>query len=281
MRRRSLLNLALVGVLLLVAAVLRFGPRPPEAEPPQTVSATDPAGIERIRIERAQAPPVVLSRGAGGWRMLEPAAAPAHAARVEALLGLLGERSLASFPAAGVDLARFGLAAPQVVLELGAHRAAFGDPHPMEERRYIQFDDRVQLVPDSMFVQLMQNAGFFIDNRLLPAGAQPRAVQYPGFVMRRSTGAWRAEPQGAHAPAELAAAAREWTRARALAVRTPAQAGGAHGRVRVETGAGSVIEFSIVTLEPAPVLARSDLNLQYHLDAVTAAALLLAAPAAE
>ena len=277
MPRRTFLNIALAVLITAIAALLWLLP-PEEQQPaPVLVPGVDPASIDTIRVQRTGNTELRFRRDGRNWRMTAPVTAPAHEARINALLGLLTDQSLATLPAA--DLGRFGLAEPAVVVELGPHRIALGDAHPIDAQRYVLYGDAVHLVPDSLYAQLSQNAGFFIDNRLLPPGAQPSRLRYPAFTLAWGNGGWREVPTASRDAAALLAVIGTWKSARALAVRTPMKPAETLGVISIETATGT-ITFDIVALDPAPILARRDLDLQYHLDAFTAEQLLILPPAA-
>jgi hypothetical protein len=280
MPRRALLNILLLTAIAAVATAIWLTPPGVEQPAPALVPGVDPKTIDSIHVQRAGGADLRFRRDGDSWLMVEPVAAPAHQARINALLGLLTDQSLARLDGEGADLARFGLRDPAVTVEIGLHRIALGDPHPMDEQRYVLYGGAIHLVPDSLYVQLTQNAGFFIDNRLLPAGAKAVRIRYPAFTLEFADGAWRESPPGSRDAAALSAAAGTWQSARALAVRTPAKAADNAATITVELPPGAPVVFEILSLEPAPVLARRDLDIQYHLDAFTAEQLLIAPPAA-
>ena len=278
MRRRALLNLSLAVLVAAIAMALWLAP-PEEPEPaPLLVPGADPAGIDTILVRRSGGTELRFRRDGQAWIMTAPVTAPAHEARINALLGLLTDQSLGRLPA--TDLDRFGLADPAVTVELGPHRIALGDPHPMDEKRYVLYGDAIHLVPDSLYPQLTQNAGFFIDSRILPGDTPPTRIRYPAFSLESGEDGWREVPPGNRDAAALRGVIDGWQSARALAVRAPIKSAETLGVITVETAAGAPIVFEILTLDPAPVLARRDLDVQYHLDAHTAGQLLIMPPAA-
>jgi hypothetical protein len=272
MRQRTLLNLALIGLVAAIAIALWLSPVQEDTPAPPLIAGVKPGDIDTIRVQRPGDVDMRFRRTGGAWRMVEPVAAPAHEARIDALLGLLADQSLARLPA--TDLARFGLETPAMFVELGPHRIAFGDPHPIDAKRYVLLGDTVHLVPDSLYAQLTQNAGFFIDNHLLPSGTRPTYLRYPAFSLEPGEKGWRESPPSTRDAAALLDVIDGWTGARALAVLTPAKSADSHGTIEVRAG-GESIEFEITALSPAPVLARRDLDIQYHLDSFTAEQLLV------
>jgi hypothetical protein len=273
MQRRAILNLALGVLVVAIAALLWLVPPEEKAPAPVLVPGVDPARIDAIRVQRTDLPELRFRRNGGTWTMTAPVTAPAHDARINALLGLLADQSLSTLPAS--DLARFGLAEPAVIVEIGPHRIALGDSHPIDAQRYVLYDETVHLVPDSLYPQLVQNAGFFLDSRLLPPEARPIRIRYPAFTLEAGTDGWHEIPPGGRDAIMLSSVIDGWKSSRALAVRAPAGTAETLGTIAIENADGTAVEFEIRSLEPAPVLARRDLDVQYHLDALTGSQLLL------
>ncbi|MGH8630264.1 MAG: DUF4340 domain-containing protein [Burkholderiales bacterium] len=276
-RRRALVNLLLAALVLALALLLVLtGPQPREEKQP-SLTGISPAQVAHIRIERADADSIDFERDTSGWRLTAPVTARAHPARINGVLGLLGEEVYARFPAAPDALRRFGLSQPQVIVRLDQHRFAFGDINPLDEHRYVLYGDTVHLIGDSLFFQLTQDPGFFIDNRLLEDAVRPRRVRYAERTLTFTDGSWKSEPESGLGADTVRNSALAWETARAITVRTfddrPTTAS-----VGIDTEQGETITFDIVETAPAVVLARRDLGIQYHLDAHTAKQLLLLQP---
>src|SRR5690606_3274397 len=229
--------------------------------------------VREITVLRAGEPPVRFRREGSAWRMVEPAAAPAHASRIAAMLAVPGARSPVRFSAGDVDLARFGLAAPAVTLGIGDLEFAFGDDSPMADARYVLAGGSVWLVPDVLYLQLVQDAGFFVDNRLLAGPGALQRILYPDFELVRTGATWAQRPETGLTREPIETAVPPWQDARAVAVRI----GSADGApLTVHREDGSVDAFRVVASDPVPALARPGFNVTYHLDAATARRLLLA-----
>lgn len=278
MHRRILLNLSLAVVVVATAALLWLVPPEEKTPAPLLVPDADAANIGAIRVQRTGLAELRFRRDGRTWTMTAPVTAPAHQARINALLGLLTDQSLSRLPAA--DLARFGLAEPAVVVEIGPHRIALGDSHPIDAQRYVLYGETVHLVPDSLYPQLMQNAGFFLDSHLLPQEARPIRIRYPAFTLESGADGWHEVPPGSRDATALSSVIDGWKSSRALAVRAPAGPAEALGTIAIEIGDGAPVEYEIRALEPAPVLVRRDLDVQYHLDALTGSQLLIGPPPA-
>lgn len=139
MRRRVLLNLALLALLLVLAALMLWQPAPPR------LSALDPDTVRRVAIE-SDGERIVLARRADGWWLLEPRELPGHADQIEPLLRLPALSWSARYDAADVDLAAAGLAPPRRVLSFDGVRFELGAIEPLGTRRYLRHDGAVYLV---------------------------------------------------------------------------------------------------------------------------------------
>lgn len=274
MRRRVLANLLLAGAVAALAALLLLIKPAPETPPPPPLTAIPADSIHTIHVERTEGGPMNFERRGGVWLMTAPVAATAYPARISAVLGLLNEPSHAQLDAGNGDLARFKLDAPVVRLLLDAHAFDFGDTDPLEERRYVRVDGRIHLIADTLFFQLTQNPGFFIDPKLLSGDAPLKRIAYPQFTLIEEGGKWRQEPDAGLAADKLKEVSLNWESARGVTVRTPIE-GTASGQIMIDTGAGTPVRFEILSQDGNVILGRADLNVQYHLDSYTAEQLLL------
>lgn len=273
-RRRVLANLLLAAlVLALVLFLALTGPQPHEDKLP-SLTGIGADRIAHIHIERAPADAINLERDMAGWRMTAPVTARAHPARINGVLGLLNEPVYARLPATPDALRRFGLAQPQVIVQLDHNSIAFGDSNPLDEHRYVLYAGKVYLIGDSLFFQLTQNPGFFIDNRLLQDTARPRRIHYADRTLTFAGGAWKSEPESGLGADAVRNSALAWETARAINVRT-LQYKPTSATVSIDTEQGETITFDIIEAAPGAILARRDLGIQYQLDAYTAKQLLL------
>lgn len=171
MAARWLVNL-LLAVLVVGLAVLV---RQEFAQEVRTARLTplQPERIERVELRRSGEPAIVLVRRDGGWRMLEPMAAPADAAAVARLLPIAAAPSRRALPVAAADLGALGLSAPAIRLLLDGVELRFGAHDPIDIDRYVQVGDLIHLIEDRFSAQLLAAPAAWLDRRLLPAGFSP------------------------------------------------------------------------------------------------------------
>lgn len=273
MSARACLNLGLVVLLAGLALVIWL--RPGQQSPEEAhLTALDPVAITRITIRRAGHRAIVIERRNGQWWLSSPAKMPANDVRVNSLLNLALKTSDTKYKANELNLARYGLAEPQVVVTLNDQEVAFGNINPVSYRRYVLVEDTVYLISDDLYELETADAATYVTPRLLPQGVDITALKLPQVTLeQKEGGSWRQEPPRVLTETEIEALLIAWRDAQALRVAAyeeqPSQA-----QANVELGNSRELLFEVTAREPDLILARPDLGIQYHLPADAASSLL-------
>lgn len=254
------LAIALAGVV--TVAVLEPGLREAPVERLSTLAAE---GIDRMRIEVAGQPAIVLARQADAWRMLEPLDMPANPVRAEALTTLARAPVVRSYDLQQVAPASVGLEPPRVRLHLGTLRLDIGQRHPVDDLRFVRVGDRIHLLLDRFQHHAAASVAGHIDPSLL--GHRPRvsALRLSEVQVQRSTEGWRWQPPGALSSADDAVAlVQRWEAASALQVQALDTALRWARPVEVTLADGEVLAFMVAIGDDAVVFGRRDVALQYR-----------------
>ncbi|NKN34121.1 hypothetical protein [Marichromatium bheemlicum] len=166
-RINLVLALLLIGMLVAIHGELRH------RHQRSMLAAIDPTQVQRIALERVGEPTLEFMRGASGWELQAPFRAPADAARIERLLGVLEIPVQQSFPAAGLELAPLGLAPPRVRLHVDARTFTFGATDPLQQYRYVAAGALVHLIDDRLYHLLIAPTRDYLSTQPLPAGFVP------------------------------------------------------------------------------------------------------------
>lgn len=276
MSTRTLLNLALAVLMLLLGTVvwLRPGLEPDVA--PATITTLTPEQVSTINITRLQGEPLGFRKRDDTWFIDDDPAIPADAFQVHAILALLQAASIRSYPVEAIDLSGPGLDPPQASIMFNGTRIAIGDVEPINNLRYVRTDTTIHLVEDRY--QHLLNAGYnnFVRRRLLPADAQITALQLPGLTLQQQDGVnWRMEPDNPDVSADaIDTLIANWLRASALYVRR--FEGGEYDSTVSLTlrGYAEPVAFTMVAREPDLILGRPEWGIQYHLTPDVGAGLL-------
>ncbi len=272
MRKRWLVNLALLAAALVLAAALWSHPKPAVRSAPPVLTALKPAAITRITIERPGYPTIGLERTARNrWRLTTPLAARADRFRAEAIANM-ADAAVEDHFAAPADLARFGLAPPQTILHLNGVALEIGARHPFAPLRYVLNGGTVDLIAAQALHPARLTLDSFLSTRLLGRQIQPTAFIMPAFSVTRVKGIWRLAPASNKISNDhINSFVDKWRYARALRVTRY------HGRqpvigqitIRYREGVGGrahsrLLHVDILSTTPEVVLLRPRERLAYH-----------------
>ena len=257
--RRANLYLALAVVALgAIAGYTLLRP----AERPAALVEVYPRTVSEIRIEHAELAPIRLRRDPD-WRMLSPLPLPADEVRIDALLEELRQCNPEPIEPAGAELQRYALDTPETVLHVDEHTIAFGSYTPLDLRRYVLYMGHVYLIEDRVSALLQAQELFFARHDLLPADFRLAAVVYFGTRYRLQGGG-----AGIGLPPDRAKRlAKAWRYARATLVSRLQERSGSEELV-LENPNGEELRFLVFATDASFVLARADLGVRYHLDAL-------------
>lgn len=273
MNSRVLLNIVLLIVALLLAALAYFRPG---LEPPagaQPLTALTPAQIGRVAIRRPGREQIVLERHDDGWRLSAPLSARANSFRLDTLLQVAQTQVHGGFAVQGRDLAEYHLQEPAAELQLDDVTITFGDTEPLNRYRYVRIADRVSLISDPYY-QVFVDPVALVSLQLLPPDARLEAIRLPDVVLQqRSDGVWQSAGSKPWDADRIASLVEAWQHAQALRV-SRYQGDATLPRMQLRFQDGAALEFEIVSDEDELVLGEPRSGLRYHFGATQAEQLL-------
>lgn len=270
------LNLILMAIVLVLAAVLYFGQKK-EAPKGQPLTALKVEVIDKITLHHANTPDIVLQKKDGKWALIAPVQVAADPYELNSLLNVATAETKSSIDPKDVKLSDLGLDPPGYSLTLNDTRVDFGGTEPLNYRRYVMAaagpgGGRIGLIDDPPASALDADYSDLVAKTLLPEGARIASISVPGLKVSRSADgkSWVADPADPKAGSdELQKFVDTWAGARALwNAASPADAkppvAPPQGAV-VTLQDGSSLSFTIAGREPQLVLERGDLKVQYDL----------------
>jgi hypothetical protein len=278
MSSRTLLNLALAAVTLILGLLVYFKPGlEPEPTPQPLTAVADSDTVSHIEVERLAREPLAFSKRDNRWYLLTvDHALPASQFQLRALLQLPQAIPAASYPAATLPLQDLGLQPPQASVTLGATTILLGATEPLKNRRYALLGDSVHLLEDRYQHLINADWSNFIERKLLPADKAISRLQLPELTLALSDdNEWQQEPAGtAISSTAIQQLLDNWDRATALYARRYDNSRASTGTVRVEfSDASTPLTFAVLSHTPELVLARPDWGIQYHLQGEMSAGL--------
>lgn len=280
-RSRWLLDITLLALIGLLAAIAYLQPGIEKPKPVPALTVLQPDQVRRMELVYPDGNHVALVREGDGWWLSEPLRMPADRFRAETLVNLVQATSLAEYPVAEVDLAKFKLDKPLLEVRFNDLKVAFGDTEPLQGRRYAQVGDQVHLISDQLHSFLNAKPTDLVSHALLPEGARPVRITLPllqeqegadrpfagEVTLRFDESRWVVEPpQEGVSPDSVNALVDGWRFAHALEVQPLSEPAKPLGTVTLQLeGDEHPLVFDILEVKPDLVLARRDVGLRYQL----------------
>ena len=280
-RSRWLLDITLLALIGLLAAIAYFQPGIEKPKPVPALTTLQPDEVRRMELVYPDERRVVLVREGDQWWLSQPVRMPADRFRAETLVNLVQATSLAQYPVARVDLAKFKLDKPLLEVRFNDLEVAFGDTEPLQSRRYVRVGDAVHLITDQLYSFLNAKPTDLVSHALLPEGVRPVRITLPllqeqegaeqpfagEVTLRFEDSRWVVEPprEGVSQDA-VNALVDGWRFAHALEVQPLSEPAKPLGTVTLQLeGDEHPLVFDILEVKPDLVLARRDVGLRYQL----------------
>ncbi|MFA5626311.1 MAG: DUF4340 domain-containing protein [Thiohalomonadaceae bacterium] len=265
MNKRTLLNLSLFLLVILVALLAWLEPGR-QADPiTPTLTTLDPASINHIRVERP-AGVIELQREQDQWWLTTPSKAIANPVRINAIISVASSASLGQQHLDEEELAPYGLAQPEVRLWLDELQIDFGGKAPLDNRRYVRVGNTLHVITDLRYYQLIGDWTGYVSLQLLAEGQKLERIELPTLSLINKDGSWLPEPRPENWSADaLTLLAQRWQHLQAMQVReynTTAQGDEIRLYLRDVT---EPLRFIVLAREPDLILLQPERGLAYHL----------------
>ena len=230
-----------------------------------SISSLKPQDIHTVVIETPDNNPVVLRNTGNQWLFEKPVQWPADNTTVERLISIVQSKSDSRLPADEIELATLGLDSPQVTLILNDTRIEFGTTNNIGQRRYVKIAATVYLLPDLHLHFITQGLIGLIDRRLLPRSVSLKSLQLADLILSKSSNdTWQGEAVGEAENERINTLGNNWQTLSAGRIKTYDNANLPKQIIIASLEDGSEIDFFLMAIKPEIVIARPDLDLQYH-----------------
>jgi len=258
--KRIWINIFLFVVVILLSIIILSEKDKIEEELP-SLSTIDPNNISKIEVLRKNLETLSFSKNEDEWKIDSPLQFQANSARIKSILNILTTKSYKTFNLN--DISQFDLRSPRVILKLDKDNFSFGTTNPIDQKRYILFNETVHLIDDYLFPQLMVNAFFFVDTKLLPKNIDISSIEFPDNKFQKDNDKW-VSSTNKYNEEEIIKIVSKWDKAIAVSV-SEYKKGEDEGMVSVQALSGEKINFIIVKTGPYLILGREDIGIQYTL----------------
>ena len=263
MQSRTLLNFVLLLLVVLLTAYVYFSNQQQQASSPETrLTQLSAEQVTRISIRHNERE-IELQKDGETWRMLRPIAIEANNFRIDTLLNMLDTGSHASYPANTLELGKYGLADATTSIRFNDEAIDFGITNPINELRYVRAGDKVHLIDDHFYPLLSSQVGTLVAHELIGSDAEIVKLELPEQMLHRDdSNTWHSS--GGIGPDAINEALYHWNHSQAFGVHNymPRES---LGDISVHlAGKSKPIQFVITDTDPWLIIARPDLEIEYH-----------------
>ena len=263
MPSRTLLNIALFLTIVLLAVYIYETDQLEQAsstsEQLTQLSAED---VTQIHIRHNQRR-IELKRKNGKWRMLEPINIEANSFRIDTLLNLLNTVSHAAYAVTDIELDKFGLSEASTSISFNDISIDFGIINPINNYRYVRIGDSVHLIDDHYYPLLSSQTGTLVARELIAADAVIDKLVLPEQTLHRDENDFRHSSATA-GPDAINETLHHWQHSQAFGVHNYMQREPLANISVYLAGNAEPVQFYVTDVEPWLIIARPDLDIEYH-----------------
>ena len=270
MKSRAFTNALLLIALILLIAFITLNPDTNSTA--SRLTNIDKNSITEIIIHRDDKN-IIFNKTGQQWYMSQPHNILAHDFRIQTLLRLINARTDTYYDTQNIDLKTYGLQSPRAHIQFNETHIYFGKANPITSMRYIMLNDKMYLLHDELYPLIRSQPTSFVDLTLLPENTKIEHLILPELELLKSDNSWKAIPANNSSADQIQLLLQNWRYAKAFAVHAYIKRK-ALGNIKLNITNSHSIEFQITDSDPWLILARTDLGIEYHLDASQKAKLL-------
>ena len=208
---------------------------------------------------------VILDKTAQEWRLTKPVEIAANQFRIKTLLNLLSTKSHAQYKASDLDLDKYGLEKVVTYISFNDIKIDFGMVNPINNLRYVKLNNELHLIDDHYHPLLSSQIGTLVALELLPTNIKINKLILPDHTLTRDKNDLWQSVDGIASDA-IVESIYQWKHKQAFAVHNYMERPSL-GEIQVHLeNRDSPILFYITDIEPWLIIARPDINLEYHLN---------------
>jgi hypothetical protein len=261
--RRWLINYFL---LVLIIVFTWIGHKYPITEDQKfdrdAITRLKPQQVKSIRIETADGS-IQLEKNENRWFITTPFQWFADNIAVERIASLVSTKYHSKLPNNEIDISTLGLSIPKAVVTFNQKPVYFGTTNQIGSRRYLMIDSTVYLVDDIHYAFISNGSSGLVDKRLLPTGSGLKSLQFPDFTLNREASSWVSNKPSQNSD-RIQAVSKNWQSLQASSVETYNTGLTPLKKIIAEFDHAQSKEFFLLSIQPEIIIARPDLNLQFH-----------------
>ncbi len=263
MYKNNILNVFLFIVVISLASIIYFSEeKNTELERLSTIKKSD---ISSIVIQHNQNTTAIVKQGGELWFITQPVKISANNFRINSVLKLINTPVHNRYSIEEINLNNVGLDKPSTTIKFDELFIEFGIINPATNLRYIRLGDYIYTIEDVYYPLLSSNFGTLVSLDLLPANSQiEKLILVNQTISRNDKKFWQSNID--ISADNINKAIDHWKNAQAFGVHKYLQRN-TLGEVFIYFDKQQQpVSYIITDTDPWLILARPELDLEYHLD---------------
>lgn len=263
MSKRMLINyLLLILIIIFTWIGIKYPITNDQLINRNAITTLKPGNISNIKIETADEI-ILLEKQGTRWQLVNPINWFANNISAERITTLAAVEPQSKLPKEQIDISTLGLRIPKAVITLNEKTIYFGDTNRIGNRRYLMVEPNVYLASDIHYAFISQGLSGLVDNRLLPSQLDLQTLKFPSFQLTKEASGWVTDSAG-KSEEKTNQLISNWQKKQASAIKPYESTLTPLNKIKAGLQSGEELEFYVLSIKPEIVIARPDLNLQYH-----------------
>ena len=269
MNTRTLVNLALFSFLISAAGWFFYKSNQPVEV--TRLTSLNINNINQILIPKENGDDILFARtllansNESLWEMVKPYKINAHQFRINTLLSLTQTPVDNLYTTSELNLADYSLDTPRARIVFNTTELVFGKSNPLNNKRYIMVNNNMTLLLDQTYPLVSAQAASFVDLSLIKTSSNITSINLEAVTISKDqNNSWKSSPENKLNTKQIQQLIEHWKTAQAFSVHRYLK--------RKQLGNIDIyidnkpVSFIITDDDPWLILARPDLNIEYHLD---------------
>ena len=268
MHKKTLLNLVMLVIFLSLASAIYFSEQ--ETNRLELLTAIDTSSIRSIKINHNNNQTDIIKRDNETWSIRSPANIDANNFRINSLLDLLNTPIHKKYAIAEIDLKSISLQKTATSIKFDDTVISFGDINPATRLRYIKLDNFIYTIEDIFYPLLSSNFSTLVSLNLLPENSEITKLILPNQVISKDNNQfWQSNI--ASTADGINTIIDDWQHIQAFGAhkyfeRNPDKTIDYDEVFIYIKSQEQAIRYLITDTDPWLILARPEIDLEYHLD---------------
>lgn len=228
------------------------------------LTSLSPGDVSNININKKNSLTMIKKQD-GVWKITHPVSIKANQFRIGSLLKLLTTNDYVKYPTDDLELSQYGFSDNSLNIQIDDTVITFGGTNPINAKRYILIDDYMYMSDDNFYPLVNSQLGTLVDHKLFPDNVVITGIQTTNFRLSKdANNLWHSTDDATSD--NIIKTKNNWKDAQAFGVHNYVQRKASDVIKITVSNKTTPILLLVTDKDPWLVIARPELDLEYHFD---------------